>query len=133
MAAVVTDTHALLWYLREPQKLSANAFSAIDTAIIADGPVFLSAISIVEICYFVEKARLPATALEEVLRIVGASGTGFVVSPVDLAVAQALQQIPRQLVPDMPDRIIAATAFHLGLPLVTRDAQIRSANITTIW
>jgi predicted nucleic acid-binding protein len=33
----------------------------------------------------------------------------------------------------MPDRIIAATAFHLGLPLVTRDAQIRSANITTIW
>ena len=33
----------------------------------------------------------------------------------------------------MPDRIIAATALHLGLPLITRDQRIQSAGIKTIW
>jgi PIN domain nuclease of toxin-antitoxin system len=34
---------------------------------------------------------------------------------------------------DMPDRIIAATALHLGLALVTRDRKIRAADLDTIW
>jgi PIN domain nuclease of toxin-antitoxin system len=34
----------------------------------------------------------------------------------------------------MPERIIAATALHLSLPLVTADQQIRSAGlVTAIW
>jgi predicted nucleic acid-binding protein len=33
----------------------------------------------------------------------------------------------------MPDRIIAATALHLGLPLVTRDARIVASGINTVW
>jgi predicted nucleic acid-binding protein len=33
----------------------------------------------------------------------------------------------------MPDRIIAATALALGLPLVTRDRKIRAADLETIW
>ena len=39
----------------------------------------------------------------------------------------------RAQVPDMPDRIIAATALSLGLPLVTRDGRIRDSGIRTIW
>jgi PIN domain nuclease of toxin-antitoxin system len=41
--------------------------------------------------------------------------------------------IPRNLVPDMPDRIIAATAVHLGVPLVSRDRRLQAAGIQTIW
>jgi predicted nucleic acid-binding protein len=33
----------------------------------------------------------------------------------------------------MPDRIIGATALHLGIPLVTRDRRLQSAGIETIW
>jgi PIN domain nuclease of toxin-antitoxin system len=37
-------------------------------------------------------------------------------------------------VPEMPDRIIAATALHLNCPLVTRDHKIRAfKDIITIW
>ena len=54
--------------------------------------------------------------------------------PLDLDIACAVGQIPRTIVPDMPDRIIAATAFHLGLPLVTRDSKIQALGILpTIW
>jgi PIN domain nuclease of toxin-antitoxin system len=33
----------------------------------------------------------------------------------------------------MPDRIIAATAMHLGLPLISRDSKIQVSNVHTIW
>ena len=33
----------------------------------------------------------------------------------------------------MPDRIIAATALHLNLPLVTHDKKIHGAGIQAIW
>jgi predicted nucleic acid-binding protein len=59
--------------------------------------------------------------------------SGLVMVPLDFAVAQTVQQISRTDVPEMPDRIIAATAYYLGLPLVTRDHKIRSANLATIW
>lgn len=37
------------------------------------------------------------------------------------------------IVPDMPDGLIAATALHLQAPLLTRDNQIRLASLQTIW
>jgi predicted nucleic acid-binding protein len=54
--------------------------------------------------------------------------------PIDLAISIAIREIDRDTVPDMPDRIIAATALHLNLPLVTRDRKIRAEGaIVTIW
>ena len=49
------------------------------------------------------------------------------------ATLSILGLVSRDVVPDMPDGIIAATALHLGLPLVTRDQRIQSAGIKTIW
>ena len=37
------------------------------------------------------------------------------------------------VLPDMPDRMIAATALALGVPLVTRDGRMRAAPLTTVW
>ncbi|MBI3665402.1 MAG: hypothetical protein HY236_04130 [Acidobacteria bacterium] len=42
-------------------------------------------------------------------------------------------QIPGGVIPDLPDRVIAATAIRLNLPLVTRDGRIQAASIETIW
>jgi len=47
--------------------------------------------------------------------------------PVDIAVAEVLRKVSRTAVPDMPDRIIAATALNLNAPLVTRDLRLQSA------
>jgi len=33
----------------------------------------------------------------------------------------------------MPDRIIATTALHLGVPLISRDGRIRLSSVPTIW
>ena len=64
---------------------------------------------------------------------VAADTQSIKIVPVDRRVAQALESVPREAVPDMPDRIIAATACYLRLPLVTSDSRIRRTDIETIW
>jgi predicted nucleic acid-binding protein len=57
-------------------------------------------------------------------------------TPVELTIeiARSIARVPRDLVPDMPDRILAATALALGVPLVTRDERLRGfGEIETIW
>ncbi len=63
MSAVVLDTHTLIWYILEPEKLSEPAFNALEQATDDGEIVHLSAISIVEICYLIDKVRLSETVL----------------------------------------------------------------------
>lgn len=135
MSAVVTDTHALLWYINNLPDLSAPALAAMEQSEKTGYPIYVPSIVLVELRYLVEKGR---DITEGDFQIVIASlkdvASAITLAPLDLDIAEALEQIPRATVPDMPDRIIAATAFHLGLQLVTRDHKIQAlTNITTIW
>lgn len=134
MVAVVADTHTIVWYLRESARLSETALAALDGANAGGNPIYVSSISVVEVVYLVEKYRLPEAAFVQLVEALSDPGTGLVTVSVDLAIAQTLSEIPREIVPDMPDRIIAATALHLGIPLVTRDLRIQAlTTIETIW
>ncbi len=132
--SVVADTHTIIWYLRSPEKLSTNALTSLDNALNNSESIFISAISLVEINYLVEKNRIPTSSLEQLLQIIDDPLVKLVVVPLDTPVAKAFTQIPREIVPEMGDRIIAATSLYLGLPLVTKDHKIRNlSNIQTIW
>ena len=132
MSSVVADTHAAVWFRSEPQRLSMAATVALDEAD-ANGKIFISAITLVELCYLVEKGRIAAEVLQGIRDSLDDATTSFTLVSVDREVADAVERVLRAEVPDMPDRIIAATALHLGLPLVTRDGKIRASSVTTIW
>jgi len=51
----------------------------------------------------------------------------------NLAVSTAVRRVSRQAISDLPDRVIAATALALGVPLITWDGKIRASGIETIW
>ena len=133
MAAVVGDTHSVLWSLLQPHRLSANALAAFDQARRFGDPVYIASVSIVETLYLEEKGKLQEGTLERLKSALQGEDSGLVLVPLDANVTEAMEQIPRDAVPDMPDRIIAATALSLNLPLVTRDGKIRASRITTIW
>lgn len=129
MTSVVVDTHAIVWYFLKSINLSATALAAIDNA----DSVYVASISIVEIIYLKEKGKLPEEALQRLIQALADVTTGWLIIPLSTEIAQAIAQIPRDIVPDMPERIITATAFYLNLPLVSCDAKIQAANIQTIW
>jgi PIN domain nuclease of toxin-antitoxin system len=132
--AVVIDTHIIVWYLIEPEHLSGAALTAIEQTIDISESAYLSAISIVELCYLIERDRLPVIVLERLLTAASQLDSGVVIVPLDRSISLAVRQIDRAVVPEMPDRIIAATALHLNCPLVTRDHKIQAfTGITTIW
>jgi len=133
VSAVVADTHAAIWYLLNSPRLSAAARSAMETALQGGNPIYVASISLVEVTYLVEKGKVPDTALQRLEAALMQPQSGFVTAPLDLTVAQNLRHISRADVPDMPDRIIAATAHSLGLAVVTRDGKIRTSGVATIW
>ena len=133
MAAVVADTHAILWYLLRSRKLSSKALRALNNALETGAGIFVSAISVVEATFLTEKETIPSSALEKLRRTLDRTGTGVYSIPVDPELAWHMAVIPRGKVPDMPDRIIAATAHLFGLPLVTHDEEIGNSGIETIW
>jgi PIN domain nuclease of toxin-antitoxin system len=54
-------------------------------------------------------------------------------APLTVEIVDAMRKVPRVDVPDLPDRIVAATAVHFGVPVISRDRRIRAADLDTIW
>jgi PIN domain nuclease of toxin-antitoxin system len=133
MPGLVVDTHALIWYLTASPRLSRSALTRMEATIAAGDGVYVPSISLVEITYLIEKGRLPPVAAERIAERLSQPDSGLLVAPLDKNVAEHVGKIPREQIPDMPDRIIAATALRLGLPLVTKDGRIRSGAIETLW
>jgi PIN domain nuclease of toxin-antitoxin system len=133
MKSVLADTHALLWFLFNPRRLSPTAKSALDAAADTGGVVCASMISVIEVRYLVEKNRIAPESYDNLVISIHDSEIALSLLPIDLDVALAVERIPRDAVPDLPDRIIAATALSRNLPLVTADHRIRASRIPTIW
>lgn len=132
MSRIVSDTHSLLWFLNNDARLSKKASDAMDEAELR-GAIYVPTIVIVEMRYLAEKNRISLSAYQTALQTLRNPMTSLRVVSLDLEIADALDQISRAAVPDMPDRIIAATAKYLGLPLVTADRRIQSSGINFIW
>ena len=133
MLAGVADTHTAIWYLYGDKRLSARAKSFMDSAYLGDDQIGFSSITLAEIVYLEEKRKILPDTLAQFLAIVNVQDSLFVEVPFDRNIIKSLLRVPRTSVPDLPDRIIAATALHLGVPLITRDAQIQASGIGTIW
>lgn len=134
MTAIVADTHAIIWFLRNSQRISDNAAAAMDSAIQANLPIYIASISLVEMVYLMERGKIPTVAFDQLMATLDEPTSTFEVVPLDRTIILSLASIDRAIVPEMPDRIIAATAQSLGLPLVTRDHRIQNlSTLTTIW
>jgi PIN domain nuclease of toxin-antitoxin system len=132
MSDAVTDTHGLIWYLEDSPRLSSDARDVFLAADRGEVLIFVPTICLVEIIYL-EKGRIPSDLRAQLETHLRQGTSGLVLAPLTREVAEALPHVPRVDVPDMPDRIIAATAVQLDLPLVSRDRRIQVSAVETIW
>lgn len=133
IVAGVADTHTALWHLFDDPRLSAAANAFIDETAKTRRKIAISSISLAELVYLVEKGRLPSSAYDDLARALLDPEHVFTEAVFTQAVVQSMRDISRDEVPDMPDRIVAATALYFGVPVISRDRRIRSANLATIW
>lgn len=133
MISAVGDTHTVIWFLARDKRLSSVAKNFIDASAQKRQYIAVSAITFFEIVYLVEKRRIPVESLSLLTLEMTSSNAIFKEIPIDLSIARTMAKISPIHIPDLPDRIVSATALHLGVPLITRDAKIQSSAIQTIW
>lgn len=133
MIRAVADTHAVIWYIFADIRLSPIASAIIDDAAAQGNQIAFSSMTFIEIVYLSEKGRIHPATFDRLSQAIQQQNAVLVEIPCDRDVAQALRLVDRAQVPDMPNRIIAATALHLGLPLISRDHKIQLSSVPTIW
>jgi len=95
--------------------------------------IVVSAISLAEIVYLIEKSRLPANAYADLKNALADPDHVLQEAPFTVEIVDAMRNVSRAAVPDMPDRIVAATAVYFGVPVLSRDGRIRGSNVQTVW
>ncbi len=131
---LLLDTHALLWSLIDPDKLSMEARTAI-----ADpgSQVVVSAVSFWEISIktALGKLRLEGVTAEQLVD--AAQQQGFDLLPLDPRLAASFSRLPADPQHRDPfDRMLVWQAISLGYTLVSRDRKISAAylpELRTLW
>jgi PIN domain nuclease of toxin-antitoxin system len=126
----VVDTHAMYWYLKRPDRLSAPAETVFRLAVSGNANIVIPAIVVSELYYLFMKLGLQFHP-EEFFETLDLHGN---VSVSQLGRAQLEKLDIPDDVPEMHDRLIAAEAYLLNAPIITRDAAITNSRHTvTIW
>ncbi|MDP2794600.1 MAG: type II toxin-antitoxin system VapC family toxin [Sulfurisoma sp.] len=123
MSLVLLDTHVWVWLLSGSSRMGPKARKAIQRSL-AKEAVLVSAISPWEVAMLVSKGRLVLDRdvgewIQAALALPGVR-----LEPLSPEIAVASTRLPGVLHPDPADRIIAATARHLGAVLMTEDRQL---------
>jgi len=128
---IVLDTHALIWFALEPERLSAPAVEAIDSA----SERAVSAITAQEVAYQAARKRIDLYSpvrvwLGDVLGALEAQAL-----PVTTAIALRAGSLdPADFHGDPFDRLIYATAVENDAQLVTADKRLREADSArAVW
>ena len=130
METYVADTHSLVWFIAEDDRLSDQAERLFEHAEEAELQILIPTVVLAEITYIAQKKRVNIT-IDAVLERI-AQGEGFAVVPFDIAVFKTMLQLPDEW--EIHDRIIAATGHYYEATLITKDQVLcNSDQVETIW
>jgi PIN domain nuclease of toxin-antitoxin system len=120
---LLVDTHTLIWMVEEAPRLGARTAEALNRAG-WENRIAVSAITPWEIGLLVSKGRLQlgADVMEWIREALAKPGVQL--APLEPEIAVASTRLPFEMHADPADRILVATARHLGATLVTADGAL---------
>lgn len=121
---ILLDTHTLVWWVSNPEKLSKKAQTLIERER-TSGEMLVSSISVWEIYMLIKKGRLKLTMDPDswLAKVESLPFLRFVA--IDNRIAAKSVTLPGTFHPDPADRMIVATAWESGAVLITSDERIR--------
>ncbi len=126
----VTDTHALLWYLTEDEKLSKIAQGVFEKADKGEVDIVIPTTVLAEALFITEKHRVDIEFMDIIENIQNSSN--YLLHPLDLDIVMKCHELKK--IPELHDRIITATAILLDAKLITKDTKIKvSKEVEVVW
>lgn len=126
---VLLDTHSLLWWAHEPEKLSAAALDVIGDE---RNEVFVSAVSAMEITTKNRSGRLEYRSSLADRFLPRVAELGFAPLSISCGHAERAGNL-RGSHKDPWDRLLAAQAQVELMPLVSTDKRMSDWNVQIIW
>jgi PIN domain nuclease of toxin-antitoxin system len=130
MNEYVADTHALLWYLLNSNKLGANASAAFEEGENGQALIYIPAIVFAELYFLNKKYGGLIDFAAEYKKL--EQGGQYILIPLESG--NILDFDKDSAVSEMHDRIIVGVSRRLNAPLMTIDRNIvNSKLVTTVW
>ena len=123
------DTHAVIWSLMDDPRLGKKARELIASS--ARDELVVSDMTLLETSMLISKGRLQTKHAPDFL--ISKIADSFRILPItpEIALLAVSLKLPHG---DPFDRVIAATAVHHQVPLLTRDKTMkRSKAVETVW
>lgn len=130
---ILLDTHALIWYLTQPEKMSKASTRAVNAGFAGQG-VGIVDITLWEIAMLAQQKRVVFNKdVQEWLQDL-ALLPHFRYLPTSASIAVLSTRLPGRFHKDPVDRLLVAASIDLGAPLVTKDDRIqRYPHVQAIW
>ena len=126
---LLLDTHALVWALADPDRLSLRARHALADS---RSVLFASVTSAWELAILQGLGRLHMGVPLESVFTANLAAMGIRLLPIQLAHLTCLGTLP-QLHRDPFDRMIIAAAMSEGLSIVSRDRAFAQYDVPVVW
>jgi predicted nucleic acid-binding protein len=126
MSSFVTDTQALVKFMMGKKVINDNSHKAFQEADKGKATIIIPAIVLMEVLYLFEKNRIPIGLLhiEDLMQ-----SDNYQFEPLSLEILKAASEIMD--IPELHDRLIAATARHFDMPIITNDPDICASSFVT--
>jgi len=127
MDSFVTDTQALVKFMIGKKVINERAHQAFESADRGEVTIIIPAIVLMEVLYLFEKNRIDVGLLqtEDLFK-----SQNYQFEPLSFEILKTASEIND--IPELHDRLIAATARYLDLPLITNDPVIRDSSFIEI-
>lgn len=121
MDSFVTDTQALIKFMMGKKVINNRSHQTFQSADKGEATI-IPAIVLMEVLYLFEKNRIDISLIqtEDLFK-----SQNYQYEPLSFEILKTASEIDD--IPELHDRLIAATAKYLGLPLITNDPVIRDS------
>ena len=133
MRRFVSDTQCVIWHFTDEQRrMPKAARSAFQAAEAGTAQILVPTMVLAEAIFLAERRRVPGSIVQQLLALPDTPTASLRVVSFDLDMVRAMADFGPSAVPELADRIIAATARALNLPLLTTDPEIAASGLVQV-